>query len=154
MHSRLNAAIYGTITVGALLAIESARQETYPETLVAGVIALVVYWLAHTYADFASDRLEKSEPFTIEGLVRALSRELWIFAGAALPFAAVLIDWAVGATLATAINVAIWTSAGTVVAIEVAGALRAKQTGRDLALQITFGALMGLGIIALRLVLH
>ena len=36
--------VYGTIAVGALLAAESARQETYVETVFAVAITLLLYW--------------------------------------------------------------------------------------------------------------
>ncbi|HEX4008640.1 MAG TPA: hypothetical protein VHX62_01455 [Solirubrobacteraceae bacterium] len=58
--------------------------------------------------------------------------------------------WASGARLAAAVSAAIWTSAGTIVIIEIAAGLRAKQSGRKLAGQVTFGALLGLLIISLR----
>src|ERR1035441_8833725 len=41
--------VYGTIAVGALLAAESARQETYVETVFAVAITLLLYWLAHSF---------------------------------------------------------------------------------------------------------
>jgi hypothetical protein len=41
-----------------------------------------------------------------------------------------------------------------VVLIEVVAGLRAKQSGRELAEQILFGVMLGLLIIALRLILH
>ena len=44
--------VYGTIAVGALLAAESARQETYTRTIIAVAIALILYWLSYSYAEF------------------------------------------------------------------------------------------------------
>ena len=41
-----------------------------------------------------------------------------------------------------------------VLLIEVVAGLRAKQSGRELAVQILFGAMLGLLIIAVRLILH
>ena len=64
-----------------------------------------------------------------------------------------LIDWVVGASLSTALTTALYTSA-MVLLIEVVAGLRAKQSGRGLAVQILFGAMLGLLIIALRLILH
>ena len=54
MLSDLSAAIYGLMTVGALLAAESADSETYAETVGAVAVTMIVYWLAHSYAEFAS----------------------------------------------------------------------------------------------------
>ena len=52
------------------------------------------------------------------------------------------------------VTAAIWTSAVMIVAIEVVAGVRAKQSGRHLAGQISVGALLGLLIIALRVTLH
>jgi len=49
--------IYGTIAVAALLAAESARRETYVETVGAVLITLLLYWLAHSYAGFTGERV-------------------------------------------------------------------------------------------------
>lgn len=49
-------AIYGTVAVGSVLAVESAQRESYLETVGAVLIALVLYWLAHSYGESASRR--------------------------------------------------------------------------------------------------
>jgi hypothetical protein len=114
---------------------------------------LILYWFAHSYSEFASGRLRRAQPLTLAGLARALLSELSIMLGAALPMVVLVSLWATGARLGTAVSAAIWASAATIVIIEVIAGLRAKQTGRRLALQIMFGALLGLLIISLKLVL-
>lgn len=154
MLSDLSAAIYGLMTVGALLAAESAASETYAETVGAVVITMLVYWLAHSYAEFASRRLKDREPARFAELGRIMAEQVPILLGAAIPLIALLIDWVVGASLETAVITALVTAAVVVMLIEVVAGVRAKQSGRDLVLQTLFGALLGLLIIALRLVLH
>jgi hypothetical protein len=146
-------AIYGTIAVGSLLAVESARRETYGATVASVMIALILYWLAHSYSEFASGRLRRGQPLTLPDLARALLSELSIVFGAALPMAVLLFLWVIGARLGTAVSAAIWASAATIVIIEIVAGLRAKQAGKRLALQVMFGAVLGLLIISLRLVL-
>jgi len=146
--------IYGTITVAALLAAESARQETYGETVGAVAIALLLYWVAHSYAEFTGERVGSSEPFTYQGLVRTATRQLAVLLGAALPLVAILICWIVGATLNTAVSVGIWTSVAIVIGTEVAIGVRAELTGRELIIQTSVGALLGLLVVALRVLLH
>ena len=154
MLSDLSAAIYGLMTVGALLAAESAASETYAETVGAVAITMIVYWLAHSYAEFASDRLKDREPARLGALGQIMVQQVPILWGAAIPLIALLICWVVGASLSTAVWTALVTSAVMVMLIEVVAGLRAKQSGRDLILQALFGAVLGLLIIALRLVLH
>jgi len=65
-----------------------------------------------------------------------------------------LIFWSGGAHLSTAVSAAIWTSAAMIVIIELVIGVRAQLSGRDLVLQTAFGALLGLLVLALRVVLH
>ena len=74
--------IYGTITVAALLAAESARQESYPRTVGAVAITLLLYWLAHSYAEFTGHRMKESKRFTYSGLWLTATRELTVLLGA------------------------------------------------------------------------
>jgi hypothetical protein len=147
-------AVYGTIAVAALLAAESARRETYLATVAAVVITLALYWLAHSYAEFTGERLRTGERLTWPGLSRMMARELTILIGAAVPLVVLLISWVGGASLTTAVNAAIWTSAAMIAIIEVILGLRSRLPGRELAAQTVLGALLGLLVVALRVVLH
>ena len=148
------AVVYGTITVGALLAAESAGRETYGETVGAVLLALLVYWLAHAYSDFTEHRLEQNQSFTLGGLARTLAHELMILAGAAIPLLALVVCWIGQVGLASAVTAGVWTSAAMIVVVEVLAGVRAELRGRDLAAQIALGALFGLLVIALKVVLH
>jgi hypothetical protein len=147
-------AVYGTITVGAVLAAESAQRETYARTLGAVVITMLLYWLAHSYASFAARRLLLGEELKIRGLAWTMAHELSLLIGAAIPLATLLIWWAAGANLASGVNAAIWTSAAMILIVELAAGLRARLFGRALLAQAALGALLGLLVIALKLVLH
>jgi hypothetical protein len=37
--------VYGVIAIGALMAAESGRHETYPDTVGSAIIAACLYWL-------------------------------------------------------------------------------------------------------------
>jgi hypothetical protein len=146
--------VYGTLIIGAVLATESTRRETLLDTVGATVLALVLYWLAHSYAATLGDRLERQVPLSASAVVRSLVRDRAIIRGASIPIIALLIASALGASLATAVLIAVWTSSATIVIFEVVAAIRAELRGRELILQICAGAVIGLAIIALRTVLH
>jgi hypothetical protein len=146
--------VYGTITVAALLAAESARQETYPRTVGAVALTLLLYWLAYSYAQFTGERLAENEPFSLGRLGRSAVQELAVLLGAVIPLLVLLILWAFGTSLADAVTAGIWTSAAMVVLCEVVIGIRAELSGRELALQTLMGALLGLMVIALRVLLH
>lgn len=154
MRSNPAGAVYGTIAVGALLAAESATRETYAETVGAVAITLVLYWLAHSYAQFTGTRLKRSKPLALSALTSSLAHELAILAGAAIPLIPLIGWWIAGGKLADAVTAAIWTSAGLIVLIELVAGIRAELSGRELLRQTGFGTLMGVLVIALKLVLH
>jgi hypothetical protein len=146
--------VYGTVIIGAVLATESPGHETLLETFAAIELALALYWVAHSYAATLGERLEHQTPLSPGSFVRSLVRDLAIVRGASIPVAALLIASIFGASLASAVLIAVWTSALTVVAYEVVAGIRAGLRGRELVVQVCAGAVMGLAIIALRAVLH
>lgn len=147
-------AVYGAIAVGALLAAETPRRETYAKTVAAVIITLLLYWLAHSYADLAGARLRSGARLTARALLATMLRELPILVGAAIPLGTLLICWVAGTGLSAAVLAAVWTSAGIVLAIELAAGLRGRLRGWQLLSQAFVGALLGSLIILLRGVLH
>jgi membrane protein YqaA with SNARE-associated domain len=146
--------VYGTITVGALLAAESAQRETYSSTLGAVVVALTLYWLAHSYAEFTQRRAKHEVPLKLRGLLETMAHEVSILLGASFPLLALVISWLAGAKLDTAVSIATWTSAAMVVIIELAVGVREHLAARDFAAQTGLGMVLGLLVIALRTLLH
>jgi membrane protein YqaA with SNARE-associated domain len=146
--------VYGTVVVGGLLAAESPERETYAETLASVGIALLVYWLAHSYAEVTARRIEERGRLTITGLLSSMRNEVWILIGAAVPALPLLIWWIAGETLSDAVTAAVWTSAGMVVVYEVVAGLRAELSAKEMLPQIAIGAMLGVLVIALKLVLH
>ncbi len=154
MPTSLAGLLYGTISVAALLAAESARTETYPKTVGAVGIMMILYWIAHSYSEFAAERMQEHEPFTYAGLLSNAARELTVLIGAAVPFTVLLICWVAGASLTLAVAAASWASAAIVIATEVVIGLRAQLTGREMIRQTVVGAFLGLLIVATRVLLH
>lgn len=152
--SSMGARVLGLLTVSVLLAAEDANGENYAETVGAIVLALVLYWLTHSYAQFASWRIEEGERLTLRGLAREMRREVPFLNGAALPLLPIVICWTAGVGLNLAIKLALYTDAGLIIAVEVVAGLRANLGRRDMAIQILLGAALGLLVLGLRLVLH
>lgn len=148
-------AVYGLITIGALLAAESGLRETYPETVGSAAIAVVLYWFAHSYADVLGLRLSSEQR-------RVSGRELWetfvqdwaIARGASAPLLALLVAWGTGASQTTAVTAGVWTAVGSLIVFEVAAGIRSRARPVELVLEIVVGATMGLAILALRALLH
>jgi hypothetical protein len=154
MSDNPGAIVYGTILVATLLGAESATRETYGETIGAVAIALGAYWLATGYADFTGERARSGEHFTLRGYLGALVREAAVLIGALGPLVAVLACWAAGARLDTATSIGVWAAAGIIVATELALGIRSHLDGRELVVQTAFGVLIGVAVVALRVLLH
>jgi hypothetical protein len=147
-------AVYGVIVIGALLAAESGRHEGYPDTVGSALIALGLYWLAHAYAHVLGQRLATHVRLTAAALWRALLHDWALVRGAAIPLLALLLAWALGAAQETAVNAAVWSTVGSLIAFELLAGIRSRATAGELALEIGVGATMGLAILALKILLH
>ncbi len=150
----VRASVYGLITVGAVLAAESASRETYGETVGAVALALILYWLADSYAELVAQRVREAERLTAEGMGRMLLHELPIVLGGAPPLVAVVIAWAAGAGLDTALVASLLTTAVAILVTEVVARVQADLSGRELVVQTFVGTALGLCVLGLRLVLH
>jgi hypothetical protein len=147
-------AVYGLITLGALLAAESGLRDTYPETIGSAALAVVLYWFAHSYSDVLGLRLDEHGSFSWAELWQTFSRDWAIAKGAGLPLLALVIAWATGASQITGVTAAVWTTVACLIAFELAAGIRSRARPLELAFEVLVGASMGIGILVLRAVLH
>lgn len=147
-------AVYGLITIGALLAAESGLRETYPETVGSVSIAVVLYWFAHSYADVLGLRLTEQRRLSGQELLHTFIQDWSIVRGASAPLFALLVAWAAGAEQVTAVTAAVWTAVIGLVAFEVAAGVRSKAKPAELLVEVVVGAMMGVALLVLRALLH
>jgi hypothetical protein len=147
-------AVYGTVTAGALLAAESGLRETYPETVGSLAIAIVLYWFAHAYADVLGLRLSRPGRLTWAELWQTFIQDWAIVRGAAAPVLAVVVAWIAGAEQSTAVTAGVWAAVASLIVFELAAGLRSKASAPEMVLQVTAGVTLGIGILALRALLH
>jgi hypothetical protein len=146
--------VYGIILVATLLSAESAVRETYPKTVVGVLVATATYWLALTYARFTGERLEQGTGATVGGLLTSAVHELTILVGALVPFLTLIAFWIGGASLDTAVLAAILFADAAIIGAEILIGVRAGLTGTALIGQAAIGAILGVLVLALRLLLH
>jgi hypothetical protein len=147
-------AVYGLITVGALLAAESGLKDTYPETVGSAAIAVTLYWFAHSYADVLGLRLTEQRRLGWRELWHTFVQDWAIARGASIPLLVLLVAWAVGASQTTAVAAGVWTVVGSLIAFELAAGVRSRAKAAELLLDVSAGTTLGLGILALRVLLH
>lgn len=148
------AAIYGVILIGALLSAETPSRESYLDTISSALIAAALYWLAHSYARVLGGRLQDREPLSTASLAAALRSDWPLLRGAAVPLLALLVAALAGAGRGTAVSAAVWSAVASIAAFEAVAAVRSRATGGELAVEIAVGLTMGLGILAVKIVLH
>jgi hypothetical protein len=146
--------IYGLIVIGALLAAESDLHETYLDTVLSTVIAACLYWLADAYANVLGHRLGTQQRLTAAALGGALAHEWAVMRGAAIPLVTLVFCWTIGVPLHTAATAALWSTIASLIAFELLAGIRSRATPRELALDLAVGSVMGLAILALKIVLR
>ncbi len=146
--------VYGVILIAALLAAEDGNHDSYLETIASALIATVLYWLAHAYAEALGRRLIVDQRHTLAALGHALRHDVAIVRGAALPVLVLVIAWASGASQHTGVTAALWAAIAAVVCLELIAGLRSRASSSELALDVGVGAAIGIAILALKVVLR
>jgi hypothetical protein len=136
------------------LAGESGRHESYLDTFSSTFVAAALYWLAHAYAGVLGQRLSTGERLTLRALGRALWHDWAVIRGAAIPLATLALAAATGAGQEAAVTAALWSTAGSLVGLELIAGLRSKASQGELLLDLAVGIAMGLAILALKVLLH
>jgi hypothetical protein len=146
--------VYGTIAVGSVLAVEGTHRETFVDTVGATVIILGLYWMAHAYARVTGQRLQTRQTLSVRTFGESLRHEGAIVKGAVVPIVVLLVLWAAGVSLNTAVTAGLWTSAVVLVLFEIVAAVRSHLSPTETAIQVLVGSLFGAGVLLLRLLLH
>jgi hypothetical protein len=148
------AAIYGLLTIGALLAAETGLREKYIDTVGSALVALGLYWLAHAYSTMVGWAVSGRERLSPGALGRALRHDSSIVAGAGIPVVVLTVCWVVGADRETAVTVDVWTILVTLIVFELLAGLRWSRTLGDLVFSVGVAMTIGAGILVLRILLH
>jgi len=137
-----------------LLATEDARHETYGETVAAMSIVLVLYWLSRLYTHLLGVRLRTKELLGRTLIWRSAVHELPVIEGAVTQMIVLVVAWATGVSLTSGVNATIAATVATIVVLEIAAGWRTKPRHAGIWLRVALGALMGLAVVAVKVVLH
>ena len=152
-EKNLSGAIYGTITAGALLAVESSYRQTLAQAVSALATTLVLYWLAHTYASLLEQRVRSGTRWTPKGFVKGLLHEWPIVQGAFIPMVVLVAVAVAGASVRAAEYAALASSAVLLLGLEVLAGRRARLGRAEAAVDVAVGVVLGLGLIAVKALL-
>lgn len=137
-----------------MIAAESTRRENLQKLLLASIVIMVLYWLAHAYSHHWGSRLDNARGWSLREIVVSLRHEVSILLGAALPIAVLLIGWLVGSSTETTVTAVLWTAVLEVIVLEVVPGIRHRLDVQELAVQALLGTSLGVGILGVRVLLH
>jgi hypothetical protein len=146
--------IYGTIVATSVLAVESALRTELGDLLLTELVTVIVYWLAHVYADYAAQPPEPGRRAALARLTATAAHEWSLVTASFVPMAAVLAVAAAGGSTALAATGGLWTGVAMLFGWGVAAA---RDGGRSRRASLAFGgvsSVFGLTLIALKALLH
>jgi hypothetical protein len=148
------AAIYGSILVAALISSLDEEHATAGAMVLAVGSTMVVFWLAHVWADAMAARIERSAPLSVARL-RKMARRQWpMLQSAAIPLALLALA-AVGAWSVTAgVDLALAASVAQLAAWGAFIGLRTSSTWLGALLAGSVDAAFGLVIVVLKTIVH
>jgi hypothetical protein len=145
--------IYGTVLADSVLAVEAERQTTLRDLIYAELVTVLIYWLAHVYAEFLGSQQGVGRRGWPRRLAETMSHEWSLVTASFVPLLAVLLASAVGASVQTASLADMWTGVGSLILWgEIAGRQSGSGTWASLAYGLVSGA-FGVALILLRVLL-
>ncbi len=147
-------AVYGVLLIGVVLATEDAGHETYGETIAAVSMVVVLYWVTRLYTHLLGVRLRTKDPLGPALIWRSAVHELPVIEGAVTQMIVLLVAWATGVSLTGGVNVTIAATVISMVVLEIAAGWRQEPRGGGIWLRVALGILMGLAVVAVKVVLH
>ena len=145
--------VYGLVVLGSVLAAESVHSSGPLRDILAAVTVLVVYWLAHTYADLMGRRFMRMTPLTWQDVWEVARHEAAILRGAAVPVVAMVVAMVFGLSAWRVDEVGIIAVVGMLMLFAVVGGIRANLSKPALVLQAGLALAFGIFIALIRGVL-
>ena len=147
-------AVYGALMIGVLLAAEDTQHETWVETVAATAIVLLIYWLTHVYTHILGARLRTRGALDRAALREGVLHELPVMEGGVAPVLVLIVAWLGGASVPDGVTAAVITTVISIIVLEVVAAWRARLRGGSFWVSGILGAAGGLGVVAVKVVLH
>ncbi len=141
--------IFGTITVGAILAGENAKGETVATSIEVAVLVVGLFWVVHAWSDDTGERIVTRRRLQWRPFAAALEHQASILRSIVLPVVALVIAGLAGASDGTSLWVGTITCAVTLVVIELLSALRNRLSAREVVIESTAGAVFGCVLLVL-----
>jgi hypothetical protein len=100
--------VYGLVIVGAAFAISRPEAQTARSVFADAVVAVLVYSMTHGYVHVIELRVDLERRLTGSEMWTIVSNELVMLGAITVPVGVMLVSTAFGATLETAVTIAMW----------------------------------------------
>lgn len=150
---RLSGGIYGTILVAGVLAASSEKSPELTATAVYVLSTVVVFWLAHAWADSLARRVIQTRS-GLRGFRITLANQWPLVQSAFPPIAVMLVASALGASAEAAVSWAAWSCVVLLAGWGVIVARREKSSNLGIVGTSAACAALGLVMIGLKAVLN
>jgi hypothetical protein len=148
------AAIYGSILVAALVSTLDAEHATAGAMSVAVLSTMVVFWIAHVWADAVAERVTDPTPLSV-ARVRRIARVQWPMVQTAIgPLVALALASAGAWSLHVGVDVALAVSVAQLAAWGIVIGLRTASSWPAALLSGLVDGLLGVAIVALKTLVH
>ena len=153
-HGNPAEAIYGTLLAGVVLATKAHKGVSGASIFWSAIGALVLYWIAHVYADVIGEQVELHRRPT-RGEIGHICIENWSRLRASLiPVIFFEIVRLARGSLDASVNSALWLTVGLLAAWGATAAYRSGARGVALAIESLVCGVLGVVVVLLKIVLH
>jgi hypothetical protein len=141
--------IFGTITIGAVLAGENAKSESVATSVEVAILVVALFWVVHSWSDDTGERLLQHRRLLWRPLATTLEHQASILRSILLPVVVLGIAGLAGASDATALWIGTITCAVLLVLIELVSALRNRLALTQVLIETAAGATFGCALLVL-----
>jgi hypothetical protein len=153
-HANLSGAIFGVITAAAVIAAAAGHDAPLEEILTGTVVTLVVFWLAHVYAEVVAHHISGRHRPSLSAVRAAMVAELPVLEGPMLSLLLLLAGVLGLLEHDTAINLALWAVVAQLVAWGVAYARQQGWPWLGAAVAGAVNGSLGVIVIVLKALIH
>jgi hypothetical protein len=147
-------AIYGTLIAAAILATKAYAGQSGTEVIESAGLLLLLFWVAHVYAGVLGERLQTHARPGWSAIVRAALADQSMLLGSLIPVLVFAVVRAVGASVNTSGLAALWFTVGLLVFWGLLAAVRGGARGLELVAETLVCALLGFGVVVLKIYIH
>jgi hypothetical protein len=147
-------AIYGTLIAAAILATKAYKGQSGTEVIESAGLLLLLFWVAHVYAGVLGERLQTHARPGWSAIVRAALADQSMLLGSLIPVVVFAVVRGAGASVNTSGLSALWFTVGLLVFWGLLAAVRGGARGLELVAETLVCALLGFGVVVLKIYIH